>query len=164
MIVMNNAALKIERSRELLLDDFIPCRLSNLSQTVSKSIAAIYSTRFGLTPAEWRIIVVLGKYPGLSAVEVAEHTQLDKVAVSRAVTKLLKSGRIDRRFADSDRRRSILNLSAEGAQLLEEIAPLALDFEDRLLDDLSEIELKVFNRVIDKLFVKSHWMEDLAAI
>lgn len=160
---MNNAALKIEPERELQLDDFIPCRLSNLSQTVSKSIAAIYSSRFGLSAAEWRIIVVLGRYPGLSAVEVAEHTQLDKVAVSRAVTKLLKSGRIDRKFADFDRRRSILNLSEEGRALLAEIAPMALDFEDRLLDDLSEVELAVFNRVMDKLFVASHWMDDLAA-
>lgn len=162
--MLNNAALRIEEpARQLRLDAFIPCRLSDLSQTVCKSIAYIYSSRFGLSLAEWRVIVVLGHYPGLSAVEVAEHTALDKVAVSRAVTKLLRSGRIDRKFADADRRRSILNLTEEGSRLLAEIEPMALDFEDRLLDDLSDIELKVFNRVIEKLFVKSHWMDDLVS-
>jgi DNA-binding MarR family transcriptional regulator len=157
---MNNPALQTAPERELFLDDFIPCRLSNRSQSVSRSIATIYGARFGLTTAEWRVVVVLGRFPGLSAVEVAERTQLDKVAVSRAVAKLLKSGRIDRRFADVDRRRSILNLSDSGRELLAEIAPMALDFEDRLLGELTDAEVAVFNRVIDKLFVKSHWMDD----
>lgn len=154
---MNNAALKIEPERELVLDNFVPCRLSDVSQTVSRSIAAVYGKRFGLTPAEWRVLVVLGNSPGLSAVEVADRTFLDKVAVSRAVTKLLKSGRINRKFADADRRRSVLNLSDEGHRVLDEIAPMALDFQERLLDELSDFELAIFNRVIDKLFVRSHW-------
>ena len=40
--------------------------------------------RFALTIPEWRVIAILGRFPGLSAVEVAERTMLDKVAVSRA--------------------------------------------------------------------------------
>ena len=87
-----------------------------------------YDKRFGLTIPEWRVIAILGRFPGLSAVEVAERTMLDKVAVSRAVTKLIKNGRLDREFADADRRRSILNLSEEGKRVHDEVAPLALQF------------------------------------
>lgn len=158
---MNNAAVKFESfRRQLCLDDFIPCRLSDLSQSVTKSIATIYSSRFGLTTPEWRVLVVLGNNPGLSAVEVASRTLLDKVAVSRAVTKLVDRGRVERRFADIDRRRSILTLTDEGRSLLEEIEPVALDFEDRLLGELSPAEVAVLNRVIEKLFVSSHWIDD----
>ena len=113
----------------LKLENFMPYRLAVLSNTVSTTVARAYDKRFNVSIPEWRVIAVLGRFPGLSAVEVAERTMLDKVAVSRAVTKLIKNGYIDREFADSDKRRSILNLSEEGSQLHDEIAALALGFE-----------------------------------
>ncbi len=80
---------------------------------------------------------------------------LDKVAVSRAVTKLIRNGRIDRQFADADRRRSILNLSDEGRQVHDEIAPLALAFEHDLLQGISAEDYDTFNIVIERLLAKS---------
>ena len=80
---------------------------------------------------------------------------LDKVAVSRAVTKLIKNGRLDREFADADRRRSILNLSEEGQKVHNEVAPLALKMEDDLLHGLSETEVSVLNSVIERLLARA---------
>ena len=113
---------------------------------MSTNIARVYEKRFGVSIPEWRVIAILGRYPGLSAVEVADRTLMDKVAVSRAVTRLIKNGRIDRQFADADRRRSILNLSDEGRQVHNEIAPLALQFERELLQDISEKDFRTFSR------------------
>ena len=76
-------------SDELILEDFLPYRLAILSHTVSTTIAQVYDKRFGLSIPEWRVIAILGRFPGLSAVEVADRTLMDKVAVSRAVSKLL---------------------------------------------------------------------------
>lgn len=140
---------------ELILEDFLPYRLSITSHTVSTNIARVYEKRFGVSIPEWRVIAVLGRYPGLSAVEVADRTLMDKVAVSRAVTKLIKNGRIDREFADADRRRSILNLSEEGRKVHNEIAPLALDFERQLLQDISEDDYQTFLAVLEKLLEKA---------
>jgi DNA-binding MarR family transcriptional regulator len=140
---------------ELILEDFLPYRLSITSHTVSTNIARIYEKRFGVSIPEWRVIAVLGRYPGLSAVEVADRTLMDKVAVSRAVTKLIKNGRIDRQFADADRRRSILNLSEEGQKVHNEIAPLALEFERQLVQDISEQDYETFNSTLEKLLDKA---------
>lgn len=141
--------------RELILEKFLPYRLAILSHSVSNSIATVYAERFGLTIPEWRVIVILGRFPGLSAVEVAERTLMDKVAVSRAVTRLIKAGRVDREFADADRRRSILTLSDKGLQVLDEIAPLALGIEDTLLDGLSPDEVTALNSIMDRLLDKA---------
>ena len=140
---------------ELILEDFLPYRLSITSHTVSTNIARIYEKRFGVSIPEWRVIAVLGRYPGLSAVEVAERTLMDKVAVSRAVTKLIKNGRIDREFADADRRRSILNLSEEGWKVHNEIAPLALQFENELVQNIDEEDYERFNAILEKLLDKA---------
>lgn len=141
--------------KELILEEFLPYRLAILSHSVSHSIASIYEKRFGVSIPEWRVIAIVGRFPDLSAVEVAERTVMDKVAVSRAVTKLIKSGVIDREFADADRRRSILNLSEKGRAVHDEIAPLALQMEADLLRGLTEDELEVLDRVIDKLYATS---------
>jgi DNA-binding MarR family transcriptional regulator len=141
---------------ELILEDFLPYRLSITSHTVSTNIARVYEKRFGVSIPEWRVIAILGRYPGLSAVEVAERTLMDKVAVSRAVTKLIKNGRIDREFADADRRRSILNLSDEGWQVHNEIAPLALAFERELVQDIDPEDFERFNRILEELLDKAH--------
>ena len=143
-------------SDELILEKFMPYRLARLSSTVSTTIARAYDKEFGLSIPEWRVIAVLGRFPGLSAVEVAEQTFLDKVAVSRAVTKLIKNGRIDRQFADADRRRSILNLSEKGREVHDGVAKLALKFEDDLLAGLEGADVDQFNAVMDKLLDKAN--------
>lgn len=156
---MNTQTLqKIETDRELHLEKFLPYRLAILSHSVSNSIATVYDNRFGLSIPEWRVIVILGRFPGLSAVEVAERTLMDKVAVSRAVTKLIKTGRIDRQFADADRRRSILNLSDKGLEVLEEISPLALGIEDSLLDGMGDDEISALNSIMDRLLEKAQYI------
>ncbi len=145
---------------ELILDNFLPYRLSVTSHSVSTNIARIYEERFGVSIPEWRVIAILGRYPGLSAVEVADRTLMDKVAVSRAVTKLISTGRIDREFADADRRRSILNLSDEGRKVHNEIAPLALKFERELLQNISAEDYATFNRILDQLRDKASEIDD----
>lgn len=146
-------------SEELRLENFLPYRLAILSHTVSTTIAHVYDKRFGLSIPEWRVIAILGRFPGLSAVEVAERTLMDKVAVSRAVTKLIKNGRIDRQFADADRRRSILHLSAEGRRVHDEVAPLALQFERELLAGLDEDQRAVLDDIMDRLMTRARALD-----
>jgi DNA-binding MarR family transcriptional regulator len=140
---------------ELRLEDFLPYRLSVLSNTVSTTVARAYDKRFNVSIPEWRVIAIVGRFPGLSAVEVAERTLMDKVAVSRAVTKLIKNGRIDRDFADADKRRSILNLSEDGKILHDEIAELALRFESDLLQGFSAEEIADLNQLMERLLARA---------
>ena len=142
-------------SDELILENFMPYRLARLSSTVSGAVAREYAKQFGLSIPEWRVIAILGRSPGLSAVEVAEQTFLDKVAVSRAVTKLIKADRIDRQFADADRRRSILNLSEEGRRVHDGVAALALEFERQLLENLDAEDVRRFDAVMDILLERA---------
>lgn len=139
----------------LCLEDFLPYRLSILSNTISGSIAASYAQKFGLTIPEWRVMAVLGRHPGLSAIEVGERTLMDKVAVSRAVARLLKNGRLVRQFADRDRRRSILNLSEDGKNVHAKVAALALNYERDLLKGLTEDEVKTLDRLFDRLLARA---------
>lgn len=133
------------------LERFVPYQLSVLSNVVSQEIAEAYGERFGLAVTEWRILAVLGRFPGMSAVGVAERSAMDKVAVSRAVARLLERGLLHRETHGDDRRRSVLELSEAGRAVYDEVAPLALSYERELLAPLSEEERVQFSRMLDRL-------------
>ena len=133
------------------LESFLPYRLSVLANVTSNAIAAAYEERFGLTIPEWRVIAVLMRHPGLSAREVAEKSRMDAVAVSRAVNRLLRAGRVRRAVAADDRRRSILQVSAAGAAVYRGVAPIALEFERSLLDTLSKDDRAALDRLLGVL-------------
>ena len=133
------------------LERFVPYQLSLLSNVVSQEIAEAYGERFGLAITEWRILAVLGRFPGMSAAGVAERSAMDKVAVSRAVARLLERGLLHRETHGDDRRRSVLELSEAGRKVYSEVAPLALSYERDLLAPLSEEERRQFSRMLDRL-------------
>lgn len=135
----------------LELERFLPYRLSVLSNRVSARIATAYAQRFGIGITEWRVIAVLGLYPGLAATQVSERTAMDKVAVSRAVARLLERELIQRDTHGSDRRRSVLELSEAGYRVYDEVVPLALGFERDLLATLDEGERVQFEALLAKL-------------
>src|SRR5512135_1360836 len=91
----------------LILEEFLPYRLSVLMLRISNAIARSYERRFRLTVPEWRGMAVLGRFGPLSANGVAEKTQMDKVRVSRAVARLVSAGRVSRRVDPGDRRRTV---------------------------------------------------------
>ena len=133
------------------LDRFLPYRLSVVSNRASTAIAREYSKRFDLTITEWRVMAVLGRFPGLSANQVAQRTAMDKVAVSRAVARMLDAGRLLRDFDDDDRRRSVLKLSEAGYAVYDQVVPLALGFEQQLLGDMPADERALLFRLLDRL-------------
>ncbi len=135
----------------ICLADFLPYRLSVLSNRISRAIADGYEEKFQLSLPEWRVMAVLGEDSDLSAAQVAERTAMDKVAVSRAVNKLLDSGRLERHFSPEDKRRSVLALSAEGRTIYNEVIPIALGYEGKILAKLSAVEKEALTSLLDKL-------------
>jgi DNA-binding MarR family transcriptional regulator len=133
------------------LERFLPYRLSIVSNTVSQAIADDYQRRFDLGVTEWRVMAVLARFDGLSAREVAERTAMDKVAVSRALARLVAAGRVDRSTHDGDKRRSVLNLSEAGWAIHDQVAPMARARERELLAKLDAEEQAWLERILDKL-------------
>ena len=139
-----NSLLKLER--------YLPYRLSILSNKISEMVAETYKDKFALSITEWRIMAVLGEYPGISADEISIKTQIEKSILSRAISKLLKRNLIERKIAPDDRRRSEISLSETGIAVYQEIVPLSYDYEEALLSCLSSTERENFSELIDRLY------------
>lgn len=133
---------------KLHLENFLPYRLSVLSNTVSGAIAAAYFAHFGLSIPEWRVMAVLAANPGLAAAEVTARTAMDKVAVSRAVATLIDAGRLRRTMAKADRRRTHLELTSAGTRVYAQVVPMALNYERHLIAPLSAKDRATLDRIL----------------
>jgi DNA-binding MarR family transcriptional regulator len=147
----DDSSAAIETHALLDLERFLPYRLSVISNRISQFIADTYARRFGIGITEWRVIAVLGREPGLSANRVAERTAMDKVAVSRALSRLLERDLVQRDTHGDDRRRSVLELSEAGYRIYDEVVPLALGRERALLAHFSAEDQHQLDLLLSKL-------------
>ncbi len=136
---------------QLVLEQFLPYRLSLLSNTVSNTIARNYRDQFGLNIPEWRAMAILGRFGPLSASDVCGRAAMDKVTVSRAVARLIEQNLVKRATDPSDRRRSILKLTAQGARIHKQIVPIARERETELATVLTAKERESLDRLLAKL-------------
>jgi DNA-binding MarR family transcriptional regulator len=146
----------------LQLENFLPYRLSVLTNLISTAIAGAYRQRFGLSIPAWRVVAVLANSPDLSAAQVAQRTAMDKVAVSRAVGALLREARLERRVARADRRRSVLRLTTAGRHVHAAVAPVALAYERSLLKSLTRAERIALDRSLHILVGRAMQIGPLA--
>lgn len=135
----------------LRLDQFLPYRLSIVSNRVSAAVATAYQALFGLKIPEWRIIAVIAEGEAMSQQAIGARTQMDKVTVSRAAIALVDRGLVDRRPNPVDQRSHLLSLSAAGRALYDNVAPKALALEARIFASLSPAEQRAFADMLNRI-------------
>ncbi|PCI32041.1 MAG: MarR family transcriptional regulator [Alphaproteobacteria bacterium] len=140
-----------DNSPRLVLEDFLPYRLSFLTNIISRKLARLYSEKFDISPQEWKILANLNRYPNISAAQAGEKTAMDKVAVSRALKELCDKGLVHKIFSKVDRRRSVLTLTEEGTDIYQQIEPMVANYEAALLDILDKDELSQLDHLLSKL-------------
>ncbi len=146
-----------EQEAPLELGRFLPYRLSVTAESISRAFAASYERRFGLTIPEWRVLAVLGQGEAgpRPTQAVIEATGMDRVKVSRAVTRLADKGLVTRRIAPEDLRSQILVLSRKGQALYRQIVPLAHAMQAELTTGLGAEDLAMLDRVLERLLARA---------
>ena len=122
------------------MDAFIPAALTNLAQKITSTASATYRPRFGVGITDWRIIALLAAEPWIAPVHICEATGLDKAAVSRSLSDLLKAGLVEVRAEAPNRRRLPVALTAKGLAVHDRVVVVALEREARLLSGFSPEE------------------------
>lgn len=133
------------------LEDYLPYRFSTLAEAMSRRLAVRYIDKHGLTQSEWRVLHVLSHGDALTTQEMIALASLDRVRASRASASLEEKGFLARVTHPRDRRAHLLQLTPRGLRLYEEIAPVAAEVQQFLLDAMTPEEAESLGRVLDKL-------------
>ncbi len=137
--------------RALILDSFIPYRLSITSNLVSARIARAYEALFGLTIAEWRLVAVVAETGSTTQQAIGVRTRMDKVTVSRAAIALVERGLLERSRQPGDGRSHLLTLTAAGGDLYAQVVPKALELERRIFGQLDAAEIDQFMATLRRI-------------
>lgn len=140
---------------QLDLTHFFPYRLSTLDMAVSQAVAQLYSGRFNLSRQEWRILAALGNHESMSAKELAAYSSLEKMQVSRAISRLKQTGLIHQQEDRDDRRYTRLSLSDHGRAVYRKIVPLVRAREEFILSALTGEEQQQLLELMDKVYQKA---------
>lgn len=139
----------------LRLSDYLPYHLTVAANAVSNLIGGAYRARFGLTVWQWRVLCTLGAEGPMTAQDVVVLSAMDKVTVSRAIQGLRQRGLVSRVKSKTDARAFNLHLTSHGRTAYQEIAPIALSYQDQILDDLSLEERRMLMELLRKVSAKA---------
>src|SRR5438552_4854602 len=134
----DNAPLKLEQ--------FLPSRLNVVASIVSQALSRIYAERYGIGVPEWRVLVTLGQFGMMTGKAIGAHSHMHKTKVSRAVAQLEKRKLVIRRSNRADLREAFLALTPAGRAMYDDLAPIALDFADRLSESVDSADRAAFER------------------
>ncbi len=96
---------------------------------------------YGMTRAQWMILVRLNSLPGMSQNELAALVEVEPITVARLVDRLESRGFVERRADPADRRIWRLHLSPAAAPMLKEIAKCRRELTEMLVAHIPAGEL-----------------------
>lgn len=135
----------------LPIDDALFFKLIRVVNLMARPFSEQIGRANRITLNEWRVMLVLASHPGSAAREVALHSGLDKMTVSRAIAGLGRRRRIARQVDLNDKRRTRLWLNATGQKVYERIGTLAGERERRLFSQVSATAQAQMGRTLDRL-------------
>ena len=106
------------------------------------------ASQFGITRAQWVVLVRLDRFEGLKQAELAEMLDLQPITLTRLLDRLCGSGLIERRADPNDRRAKRLFLTPAARALIERLDYLG---EELMATALVGVEREAVERMVAQL-------------
>ena len=101
-----------------------------------KTYADQRARQFGISRAQWTVLMRLDRFEGLKQSELAEVLDLQPISLTRLLDRLAENGLIERRPDPNDRRANRLYLTPAARPLLEQLSKLGEAMMEELLETI----------------------------
>lgn len=115
-----------------------------------RTYADYKAAQFGITRAQWAVLVRVDRSQGLNQSELAEVLDLQPITLTRLLDKLCDSGLIERRPDPADRRAKRLYLTPAAGPLLEQLGSLG---EETMADVMQGVRPESIEQMVSQLVV-----------
>jgi MarR family transcriptional regulator for hemolysin len=113
-----------------------------------KTYADQRARQFGISRAQWAVLIRIDRSEGLKQSELADMLDLQPISLTRLLDRLAENGLIERRADPNDRRANRLYLLPAARPLLDQLAELGTDMMATVLEGL---EPKAIERMLRDL-------------
>jgi len=129
-------------------------RLGFLIHDVQRLMRKRFEARasgFGLSSAQWRLLVRVAKEAGVAQARLAELLEIEPISVSRLVDRMEEGGWIERRADAADRRVRMIFPTEKSRNAFAAVKAIAGDIYDEALAGLSGAERRALISGLEKL-------------
>ncbi len=106
---------------------------------------------FRITVPKWRVLAVLRERPNCTMNQMADFTTVDRTTLTRTLDQMEKSGLIERRSDQLDRRSVRLRLTRRGNETFNVIWPAVAEQSERSFKGVSGLELSGLLTVLHRM-------------
>ncbi|MCE5285374.1 MAG: MarR family transcriptional regulator [Pelosinus sp.] len=107
---------------------------------------------YGVTPEQWALFAMLSEKEGISLTDLSRTSLKDKPYTTRLIDRMGKNGYIRREESQDDKRSCLIFLSKKGGELRNEILPIINELNQKVMETLTEDEVKQLKFLLNKLY------------
>ncbi|WP_321340477.1 MarR family winged helix-turn-helix transcriptional regulator [uncultured Cohaesibacter sp.] len=130
-------ATALANEEAFTLENFLPYRILEVAQGISRRISRVLHDEWDMSIAEWQVLASLARDGAVSVREIEPRTLLDTVAVSRAAKRLTDRKFIKRDVNKQDKRLVVLKTTKKGRDIASEIGHYVMDMEIEFLKGMN---------------------------
>jgi len=127
-----------------------------INNKTSKKMANIFNERLiplGVTRVQWMAMYYLLKYGEMSQKELGERMDIKESTVARLLDRMEAEDLIIRTQAREDKRVKYIKLTQKGGEKIVELLPEGQKMSEFFSMGITEEEIEVFKRVIEKFII-----------
>lgn len=111
--------------------------------------------QLGLTPAQWKVILVLNMMDGLTQREIAEKINIDGSTLVPVIDKMEQGGLVERKADTKDRRNNRIFLTKKSESTVDSIIMIILQLRKIIYNGISEDQISSTKNVLKALIKNS---------
>lgn len=129
------------------IESYLPYMLNTLVHRMLIGVDKRFA-EYGLTMGSWRVLAALAENPSCGFARLAVLTGTHPPTLSRLLTIMIKQKLVRQRRSRTDARTVAINITPEGKALFESTLEWAYAAEDRLLQGLTEDEVRALKAAL----------------
>ena len=106
---------------------------------------------YTITIDQWLIIKCILENPKVTQNEISEKVFKDSASVTRIITLLVKAKYLKRKINKTDRRRSVLQVTELGEQIISSVDQIVKVNRSVALNGIDDKEMEISQRVMDQI-------------
>ncbi|MCQ1530417.1 MarR family winged helix-turn-helix transcriptional regulator [Lutispora saccharofermentans] len=128
--------------------------MGHITENAIKQISEAFGRRLqdtGITRVQWIALYYVKAKGRISQRDLSNLMNVKDSSAGRLIDRLERDGLIERERNDFDRRVIYIKLTDKGDQLISDLMPIGLRFNDDLLKGIDEQELMIYEKVLNKM-------------
>lgn len=145
----------IDIMRKLDLSDSIGTLIALAAKSQERLAEMEMKKKLGLTPTQWKVILVLNVVDGPTQKEIAEKINVDGSTLVPVIDKMVKNGLVKRMADSKDRRNNRIFLTKKAESTVDSIIVIILQLRKMIYRGISEDDINVTRNVLKSLIANS---------